>query len=70
MNWKEQDRKLRDRSRWFWGPRSVKSTPEYEVLALNMGPHKEPTVYVRKRLSLRDVARGRMHTNPWRKLAT
>jgi hypothetical protein len=54
----------------YWPPvvRDMPDMEGYEVLALNNGTGKEPTIYARRKLSVKSIMRGRRATLPWRRI--
>ncbi len=49
--------------------RPAPGMPQLEIVLVTNGKGKEPTAYVRQRLTMKDIARGRRATLPWRKVS-
>ena len=69
-DWKKRDRTLARTAAGHY-PADVRAHPTngaLEIIGLHMGTDKEPHLYVRVKLPLAAIARGRRATLPWRRL--
>lgn len=68
-DYKNQQRQFRNRARAHFRAevRQHPEIPEVEILALPNST-AQPTIYVRHKLSLPDMMRGRRATLPWRRV--
>lgn len=41
----------------------------FEICALAMGTNREPHIYLREKISMKQIIRGRRATMPWRRVA-